>query len=85
MSYRPEVSKIFGSVDETNEILIKTIYNVASNLGLLKKQKTNVVNSENNRPWFDADCFTAKENMKQALSVCKKSTFQNPRFRCIRT
>lgn len=37
MSYRPEVCKIFGTVDEMNDILIKTMYNVASNLGLLKK------------------------------------------------
>ena len=64
-----------GTINNMSNILMTTICNVASSLGLLRKQERNRTAANILKPWFDSECVTAKKNVRFTLKQCKKDGF----------
>uniref|UniRef100_T1ID12 Endonuclease/exonuclease/phosphatase domain-containing protein n=1 Tax=Rhodnius prolixus TaxID=13249 RepID=T1ID12_RHOPR len=60
------------TISNINENLKDAIWETAEHLGLVRKQKKNHIQVNNNDPWFDQQCKTAKKIMKENLKICKK-------------
>ena len=73
--------KIFERFDQTlsipngNEMakeISSLLSNVAEKCGIKKRKRQNKIGQPNNYPWFDKDCLSMKNKMKQNANLVKK-------------
>lgn len=59
-------------VNDISNIMVECIYEKAYNLGMQNKVKAVNIKS---KPWFDSECVTLKNNLKNLLKKCKNNNF----------
>ena len=63
------------SIPNGNEMakeISSLLSNVAEKCGIKKRKRQNKIGQPNNYPWFDKDCLSMKNKMKQNANLVKK-------------
>lgn len=76
----PDVSDIYGSVDEMQHNLISTLLNAGRESGMIFEIGKH--NNGKRGKWYDSECAEMKRSVKHNLKLCKADVFGRTSLEC---